>query len=112
MTAMHVPDKLPYTKSEKTAETVCGAAATCETATEIILIVCGYLTGAAIIPLVVSLVVYGVFSLCSVYPQHTNLFTHPEDCTEEKFRKARRNLIIAKLILVTALFALTVIFRV
>lgn len=107
---MTIPDKLPYTKAEKVGEAVCGAAAAAMLAVVIILIITGFLTGAALIPLVVSLVVYGVFTLCSVYPQHTNLFNKPEKCTEEGFRSARKELIWAKLILVTALFALTVVF--
>lgn len=109
---MTIPDKLPYTKTEKVGEAVCGAAVAAMLAVVIILVFIGFLTGAALIPLVVSLVVYGVFTLCSVYPQHTNLFDKPEKCTEEGFRRARRGLIWAKLILVTALFALTVIFKV
>lgn len=109
---MNIPDKLPYTKSEKTAEALCGAAAAAVAAAEIILMLTGYLTGAALIVLVVELMIYGAFSACSVYPQHTNLFTKPEDCTEEKFRRARRNMIIAKLILVTALFVITLIAKI
>lgn len=109
---MTIPDKLPYTKAEKVGEAVCGAAAAAMLTVVIILIITGFLTGAALIPLVVSLVVYGVFSLCSVYPQHTNLFNRPEDCSEEKFRRARIQLIWAKLILVAALFALTIIFKI
>ena len=109
---MTVPDKLPYEKNEKLLEAVCGAVFGFMKVVEILLMALGYLSGAALITFVVSLVVYGAFSLCSVYPQHTNLFTKPEECTEEKFRRARKSMAFARMIIVSALFLLTIITRI
>lgn len=109
MSAVKVPDKLPYTKGEKTAEAVCGGICAAIVAAELVLMILGKITSGAVIILLVSLIIYGVFSVCSVYPQHTNIFNKPENCSEAKFRKARRILCWARLIFVAALFALTLI---
>lgn len=106
---MNIPDKLPYTKGEKTAEIVCGGICAAIVAVELVLMILGKITSGAVIILVSSLVVYGILSGCAVYPQHTNVFTYPERCTEEKFHAARRALCWSRLILVAALFVLTLI---
>ena len=92
---MNIPDKLPYTTGERRAEMIAG------------IIAVGFLTGGEIIIIIVELVIYGLFSLCSVYPQHTNLFNKPEKCTESRFRSVRREFIAAKIILTAALFVLS-----
>lgn len=101
-----IPDKLPYTKSEKTAEIVCGAVCGAILITELVLLILGKITGGMVVILVASLVVYGILSGCAVYPQHTNIFIYPERCTDEKFHAARRALCWARPILVAAMFVL------
>ncbi len=101
-------DKLPYTKGEKTAEIVCGAACGAILITELVLLILGKITSGAVVIIVASLVVYGILSGCSVYPQHTNVFTYPERQTEEKFHAARRALCWSRLILMAAMFAMAV----
>lgn len=104
---MNIPDKLPFTKGERLAEFLAGVFAAVLVAAQIVLIALGVLSGGEIIIIVVELVIYGVFSLCSVYPQHTNLFTKPENCTKSKFHRARRGCITSKMILVAALFLMS-----
>ena len=77
------------------------------TAAMITLMALGQTDGGNSILLVVLLIIYGLFTICSVFPQHTNLFDKPENISEASFRKARRGLIIAKTILMAAIFALS-----
>lgn len=102
-----VPDKLDYTAGEKAAEISCGAAAALFCITETVMIAAGMVSGGNIIILVSMLICYGAFSLCSVYPQHTNIFRKPEEVSEKKFHAARRGFIIGKAALTTAIFALS-----
>lgn len=104
---MKIPDKLPYTNGEKIAEAVCGGICAAIVILELVLLIMGKVTSGTVIIIVSSLVVYGILSGCAVYPQHTNVFTYPERCTEVQFRTARKALIWARLILIGAMFALT-----
>ena len=87
---MTVPDKLSYTKGEKLAEIFCAAFAACIAAAMIVMTALQITDGGNIILLVVLLIINGVFSLCSVYPQHTNIFSKPERISEKGFRTTRR----------------------
>lgn len=107
MKTTNIPDKLPYTKDERAAEIIAGAFAAAIVVAQIVMIALGFLTGGEIILIVVEFIIYGVFTLCSVYPQHTNLFNKPEKCSESSFRAARRGFIAAKTVLVAALFVLS-----
>lgn len=107
MKTTNIPDKLTYTKGERAAEIIAGAFAAAVVAAQIVMIALGFLTGGEIILILVELIIYGVFTLCSVYPQHTNLFTKPEECSESRFRAARRGFIAAKIVLAAALFVLS-----
>ncbi len=102
---MNIPDKLPYTKGEKTAEVICGAVCAAIMITELVLLIIRGIAFGDVVILVGSLFTYGILSACAVYPQHTNVFTYPEKCTEAKFRAARRALCWSRLILTAALFA-------
>ena len=104
---MTVPDKLSYTKGERLAEIFCGAFAACIAAAMVVMMVLGATDGGNIILLVVLLIINGVFSLCSVYPQHTNIFSKPERISEKGFRTTRRAFIIAKAVFTAALFVLS-----
>ena len=100
-------EKLTYTKGEKIAEIAAAAIAACSVAGYIILMVFGKVSGAAIIMILVTLILYAVCTLCSTMPQHTNVFTHPEKCSEKQLRYARRGFIIGKILFIAAMFAVT-----
>ena len=104
---MVIPDKLTYTRSEKIAEIACAGTAAIFTSSMVTLMALGQTDGGNSILLVVLLIIYGLFTICSVFPQHTNLFDKPENISEASFRKARRGLIIAKTILMAAIFVLS-----
>lgn len=100
-------EKLTYTKGEKLAELAAAIIAVCSIAGYIAFIVLGKATGTAIIMIVVTLISYGICTLCSTMPQHTNVFTHPENCSEKQLRNARRAFIIGKIAFIAAMFAVT-----
>ena len=104
---MVIPDKLTYTHGEKIAEVACAGTGAVFTAAMITLMALGQTDGGNSILLVVLLIIYGLFTICSVFPQHTNLFDKPENISEASFRKARRGLIIAKMMLMAAIFVLS-----
>ena len=104
---MTVPDKLGYTKGERLAEILCGAFAACIAAAMVVMMALGATDGGNIILLVVLLIINGVFSLCSVYPQHTNIFSKPERISEKGFRTTRRAFLIAQAVFTAALFVLS-----
>lgn len=104
---MAIPDKLPYTRGEKIAEILCGVLAAGFAAAMITLMALGIADGANIIMLVSLLIIYGIFSLCSVYPQGSNLFSKPEKMSDKAFHTARRGCIISKAVLMAAIFILS-----
>ena len=63
-------------------------------AASIVLIAMGYLTGASIIMIVISGVMYTIWTLCSIYPQWTNLVTKPEDMSEEKLHNDEQSIVL------------------
>ena len=99
-----IPDKVGYTRGEKAAEIVGGVMLAVFTAVIISLMALGISDGANIILLVVMLVVYGIFSVCGVYPQWTNVLNKPEKASEQDFRRVRRGCIIARTAIVCAVF--------
>ena len=56
--------------------------------------------------IVVTLIIYGAFGICSVYPQWTNILHDPEKATDKAFHSIRKGCITAKAVFATALFAL------
>lgn len=100
-------EKLTYTKGEKLAELAAAIIAVCGIAGYIVFIALGKATGIAIIMILVTAIIYGICTLCSTMPQHTNVFTHPENCTEKQLRYARRAFIIGKIAFIAAMFAVT-----
>jgi len=104
---MAIPDKLSYTKGERFAEIFSGALSAGFAAAMIVMTAGGIADGGNIILIVVMLIIYGVFTLCSVFPQHANIFSKPEKTSEKAFRKARISFIIAKIVFASAIFALS-----
>lgn len=103
---MTIPDKVKYTNGEKTAEIITALLAIAFVATDIILFTAGTFGGDAVIMIVVTLIIHGAFSICSVYPQWTNILHDPEKATDKAFHSIRKGCITAKAIFATALFAL------
>ena len=102
-----IPDNVKYTRGEKAAEISGGVLLGVFTAVIIALMALSVTDGGNIIMLVVMLIIYGIFSLVGVYPQWTNVFSRPENASYRDFHKARRGFIISKIVLVTALFLLS-----
>lgn len=109
---MKIPDKLAFTKGEKTAEIICAALFAVFLAAYIVLIAVGYLSGAAILMLVISGVMYVIWTTCSIYPQWTNLASKPEALSEQRLHKLRVGCLITDYIFLILIFAMTVILRV
>lgn len=102
-----IPDKVRYTQGEKAAEISGGMLLGIFTAVIITLIVLNVTGGGNIIMLIVMLIIYGIFSLVGVYPQWTNVFSRPENASDRDYHRVRRGAIIAKLVLITAVFLLS-----
>ena len=102
-----VPDKVAYTSGEKTAEILGGVMLAVFAAVIVALMALGASGGENIIMLVVMLIEYGIFSICSVYPQGSNVLKKPESATDRDFHKVRRGSIIAKYVLTSAVFLLS-----
>lgn len=105
-----IPDKVAYTRGEKTAEIAGGASAAAFAAVMITLMALNITGGDNIIMLVVMLIVYGIFSVCGVYPQWTNVLNKPENASDRDYHRVRRGCIIAKLVLISAVFLLSMPF--
>ncbi len=102
-----VPDKVAYTSGEKTAEIVGGVLLAVFAAVMITLMALNITDGGNIIMLVVMLIIYGIFSVSGVYPQGTNIMKKPESASDRDYHRVRRGCIIAKLVLVSAVFLLS-----
>ncbi|MDE6728320.1 MAG: hypothetical protein K2J80_10345 [Oscillospiraceae bacterium] len=100
-------EKLTYTKGERFAEIAAAVIAACGIAGYIVLMASGRVSGVAIIMILSTLILYSVCTLCSTMPQHTNVFTHPENCSEKQLRNARRGFIVGKILFVAAMFTVT-----
>ena len=64
-------------------EIASGALTAAVAAAMIVLTALGAVGGYAVILLVVMLVLYGTLTLCSVYPQHTNVLGKAENADEK-----------------------------
>lgn len=105
-----VPDKVAYTRGEKAAEIIGGVMAAAFAATVVTLMVMGVTDGGNILMLLVMLIIYGIFSVCGVYPQGTNVLKHPENASDRDYHRVRKGCIIAKLALISAVFLLSMPF--
>ena len=105
-----IPDKVTYIRSEKAAEILGGSVLAVFAAVIVALMALGVTGGGNIIMLVVMLIIYGIFSLCGVYPQWTNVLKKPEAASAQDLHRVRRGCIIAKLVLCAALFLLSMPF--
>ena len=104
---MAIPDKVRFSKGEKAAEIAGGIILAVYSVVIILLMILGITGGENIILLVVMLVVYGILSICSTYPQGSNVLSHPEKATDEVFHRVRWGCIIAKYVISTVIFFLS-----
>lgn len=109
---MKIPDKLAFTKGEKTAEIICVSLFAAFLAAYIVLIAVGYLSGASIIMIVITGVMFTAWTTCSVFPQWTNLVSKPEELSEHNLHKLRRGCLVTDYIFLILIFAFTLIARV
>lgn len=102
-------EEYPYTKGEKIAETISAVLAVGFDGAYIALMIAGKLSGFGILFIVISSIVYGAFTVCSKAPQFTSNALAHKDISEDRIRSIRRGCIAAKIIVMTALFALAMI---
>ncbi|MGN1108080.1 MAG: hypothetical protein ACI4RK_01745 [Oscillospiraceae bacterium] len=104
---MAIPDKVRFSKGEKAAEILGGIMLAVYSAVSILMMALGTTGGENIILLVVMLVGYGIISICSTYPQGSNVISHPENATDKVFHRVRWGCIIAKYVISTVIFILS-----
>ena len=104
MAEMKIPDKLAYTTREKIGEAVSFILTAAAVASCIVLFAVDTIGGMAVLYIVLSLIICGIFTLCSVYPQWTNIVSKPERCTDKCFHGIRTGCIVAKILFVLLLF--------
>lgn len=102
-------EKLTYTNGEKAAEIASGVIAIGGIAGLLIMSISGRIDGENIIMAVVVGILYATLTLCSVCPQHANIFTNPEKYSEKTFRAIRRGCLVAKIVLCAALCVLPLV---
>lgn len=102
-------EKLVYTNGEKAAEIASGIVAAGGIAGLLIMVGLGRIDGDNVIGALCVGILYAVLTLCSVCPQHANIFTHPEKYSEKTFRAIRRGCLIAKIVLCAAMCVLPLI---
>lgn len=100
-----IPDKLPLTLGERIAEILFGVSAAAFAAIIITMLALGKLGSEN----VVTLVPFTIFCIatagCSVFPQHTNVFSDPAKYSEKAFHMARRIILAVGWLICTTLFA-------
>ncbi len=101
--------KVVYTKGEKVAEIISGVVTVGAVGGYIALFALGKISGVSMILIVVSLILYTAFTLCSAFPGFTNIAMNPEKCTEKNLRSIRRGCIAAKIIFVGLMFAMSAV---
>lgn len=96
-------EKLTYTKGEKAAEIAGGIIAMGGIAGLLIMTISGRIDGDNIIIALVVGILYATLTLCSAWPQHSNIAMNPEKLSEKNLRAIRRGCLIAKIVLCAAL---------
>ncbi len=96
------------TKGEKTALIISEVLTGIYFVAYIVLMLTGVISGIAIIMLVLTVAVSGIFTLCTVYPQYTNLVSKPENYTEKQFHAIRKGCIAACFLFPAIMFLISV----
>lgn len=102
-------EKLTYTNGEKAAEIAGGVIAMGVIAGLLVMSISGRIDGENIIMAVGAGILYATLTLCSAFPQHTNIAMNPEKISEKNLRAIRRGCLIAKIVLCAALCFLPLI---
>lgn len=95
-------EKLTYTNGEKAAEIAGGVIAMGGIAGLLIMSISGRIDGDNIIIALVVGILYATLTLCSAWPQHSNIAMNPEKLSEKNLRAIRRGCLIAKIVLCAA----------
>lgn len=95
-------EKLTYTKGEKAAEIAGGIIAMSGIAGLLIMTISGRIDGDNIIIALVVGILYATLTLCSAWPQHSNIAMNPEKLSEKNLRAIRRGCLIAKIVVCAA----------
>lgn len=103
-----IPDKLPYTKGEKTAEILSVIYCVAAAAVQIVLFASGILGSGALVTGIITLVEGAAFTFGSVYPQNTNLLEGKIKVTEQMLRNVRKYSIAVKFAISTILLLIAV----
>ncbi len=98
---------IPLTKGEKTTLIISAVMTGVYFIAYILLMILGYISGIAIIMLVLSVVLYTIFTLCAIYPQYTNLVSNPEKYTEKQFHAIRKGCITACFLFPAIMFVIS-----
>ncbi len=100
---------ISFTKSEMTALIVCQALTVIYCIAYTVLMLSDRLSGMAVIMIVITALSDGIFTVCTFYPQHTNLTgKENEKCSEEKLHEIRRGCITACYIIPAVMFVLMI----
>ena len=100
---MKITENLSYTKGEKIAESFALAEVLLGNAAVVVCMAAGLIEGFAVLFIVISIVMYGILTCCSVYPHATNIVTKPELYTEHQFHVIRHGCIVGKMIFAAVL---------
>ncbi len=106
---MNANEKLIYSKGEKFAEAASIIVAAGSVAGYIALLALDKTSGVTVIYIVVSLILYTALTLCSAFPQHTNVAMNPEKSSDKKLHIIRQCCIAAKIVVIGLLFAVEAI---
>ncbi len=96
---------LIYTNGERFGEVSAAVVTAGTIAGYIALFALDKTSGAAVILILVSLILYAALTLCSAFPQHTNVALNSEKCSNKKLRVIRRCCIAAKIVVIGLMFA-------
>ncbi len=103
-----IPEKILYTKGEKTAEILSVICCIISGAVQIVLFASGICGTGAIVTGIITLVECAAFTFGSAYPQYTNIYGGKIRTTEQMFRNIRKYSIAIKFVISTILLLIAV----
>lgn len=109
MDNMKIPDKLEYTRGEKIGEAISFILTAAAIIVYIVLFAVGKMNGIVVLFIVLTLMFCGIFTLCSVYPQWTNIVNKPQLCTTKCFHSIRAGCIAAKTVMLVLNFICSIL---
>ena len=104
-----IPDKLPYTKGEKTAEIIALVSAIAALITQLVLLISGMRGTGVVVTAVFTVLEYGAFTYGSAFPHKANVALDKSMISEQVFRSVRKSCIGIKIIIVAVLTALAIL---